>query len=47
MPHPALLTLTLGPQRHQVGAEYEGVSDAAAARANVNVRIPMSGAMEG
>lgn len=30
-----------------VGAEYEGVSDAAAALADVRVRIPMSDAMEG
>ena len=30
-----------------VGAEYEGVSDAAAERAHVRVRIPMSDVMEG
>ena len=30
-----------------VGAEYEGVSDAAAARAHVRVRIPMCDAMDG
>ena len=30
-----------------VGAEYEGVSDVAAARSDVRVRIPMSDAMQG
>ena len=35
------------PLAVMVGAEYEGVSDAAAARAHANVRIPMADAMEG
>ena len=30
-----------------VGAEYEGVSESAAERVDVRVRIPMSDAMEG